>query len=47
MPDPLDFKPCSWYLMAGPYREDLLLHTAFILEQAAGICPKPDWCREF
>ena len=47
VPDPSDYKPCSWYLMAGPYREDILLHTAYILEQAAGICPKPDWCEEF
>ena len=47
VPDERDYKPCSWYLMAGAYREDHLLHTAYILEQKAGIHTCPSWTEEF
>ncbi|MBR4444488.1 MAG: hypothetical protein IKS37_01150 [Solobacterium sp.] len=47
IPDPSDYKPCSWHLTAGPFQEDILLRIAYILEQGAAILPKPDWCEEF
>ena len=47
IPDPSDYKPCSWHLTAGPFQEDILLRIAYILEQGAAIMPKPDWCEEF
>ena len=47
IPDPSDYKPCSWHLTARPFQEDILLRIAYILEQGAAILPKPDWCEEF
>ena len=45
--DEADQQPLSWYLMAGAYDEDLLLRTAYVLEQAAGIRNLPEWTTEF
>ncbi|MCR5372033.1 MAG: hypothetical protein K6E41_01030 [Solobacterium sp.] len=45
--DEADQQPLSWYLMAGAYDEDVLLRTAYVLEQAAGIRNLPDWTTEF
>ncbi|MBQ1325755.1 MAG: hypothetical protein IIY52_07080 [Solobacterium sp.] len=45
--DEADQQPLSWYLMAGAYDENLLLRTAYVLKQAAGIRNLPEWTTEF
>lgn len=46
-PDEKNWQACSYYLMAGAYREDVLLHTAFILEQNLQLKCCPSWTEEF
>ena len=41
------FRPLSYYLMAGPFEEDVLIRTAAVLERALGIHPRPSWAEEF
>ena len=45
--DTENWQACSYYLMAGPFREDILLHTAYILEQNLQLHCCPDWAEEF
>ncbi len=45
--DEKEFTPLSYYLMAAPYREDVLIHTAYILEKELGIVNIPAWAEEF
>ena len=45
--DAENWQACSYYLMAGPFREDVLLHTAYILEQRLLLRCCPEWAEEF
>ncbi|MBQ3459934.1 MAG: hypothetical protein IJH14_04610 [Solobacterium sp.] len=45
--DAENWQACSYYLMAGPFREDVLLHTAYILEQHLQLHCCPEWAEEF
>lgn len=38
-----DYHPVSYYLTAGPFQEAVLLHTAYILEQALRVKCRPAW----
>ena len=42
-----DFRPLSYYMMAAPYREDVLIRTAYILEKNLIIHSIPSWAEEF
>ena len=46
-PDEDDFHPDSYYLMAGAYREDILLRTAFVLEKGLSLRCRPSWVKEY
>lgn len=40
-----NYHPVSYYLMAGPFQEAVLLHTAYILEQALHVQCRPSWLK--
>jgi len=46
-PDEGSFRPDSYYLMAGAYREDILLRTAFALEKGLGLTCRPSWAADY
>ncbi len=45
-PDEKDFRPCSYYMMAGAYREDILFRVAYTLEQALQLECRPSWTKD-
>ena len=42
-----DWQAGSYYLMAGRYCEDILLHVAYVLEQTLKLKCCPEWTDEF
>lgn len=44
-PDESDYHPLSYYLMAGPYDEDILIHVSYTLEQALQLNCRPSWVK--
>ncbi|MCR5795915.1 MAG: hypothetical protein K6G61_11285 [Solobacterium sp.] len=38
-----NFEPVSYYLMAGAFQESVLIHTAYILEDALQVHCRPSW----
>ena len=45
--DTEDWKAYSYYLMADVWQEDILIHTAYILEQELKLHCIPAWTNEF
>ena len=41
-----NFEPVSYYLVAGAFREPVLLHTAYILEDALQVRCRPSWAED-
>ena len=44
-PDETDYHPLSYYLMSGAYREDILIHVSYALEQALQLFCRPSWAK--
>ena len=46
-PDEKDFRPDSYYMMAGEYREDILFRTAYALEKGLSLTCRPSWVSKY
>ena len=46
-PNEQEFRPDSFYMMAGAYREDILFRVAYTLEKGLSLTCRPSWVKDY